>query len=103
MDGSLEHALLLAERQLQFLKAGDFDYFLAAESAYTEACTSLSASNAEGRGVERLVLVVGAIARELQRLRGETGAEMTRLHTSRRAHGAYLSFPVRDAIETRSA
>jgi hypothetical protein len=103
MDGSLEHALLLAERQLQYLKAGDFDNFIAAESAYTEACRALSASNTEGRGVERLVIVIGAIARELQRLRGETGAEMTRLQTSRRAHGAYLAFPTFDAIESRSA
>jgi hypothetical protein len=104
MSALLGDAVSLAEQQLELLRVGDFDGFLAGEPAYEAACTAvLTSIQGADSEMQRLVVAVGGIAAELARLRDETGVAIGRFRATRAAAGAYLPGADSGYLDTRLA
>ena len=96
-------ALAFAGRQLERLRAGDFDGYQEADAACLEACYAAAAIGVSRPGTDRLTAVVEQVAAELGRLRDDTGAAMSRLRATRTVTRAYSGLTADHIAGARSA
>lgn len=88
-------ALDLANRQLERLRSGDFDAYLADAEAYVSACGCVAAldfdDSDDQRALGELVGLASSVSAEIDRLMSGTSARMRQLNERRRLATAYYS------------
>jgi hypothetical protein len=86
-------ALDLAARQLERLRSGDIDAYLADADAYTTACDNVAALDfhdpEDQRALGELVGIASGVSAEIGRLISGTSARMRQLSERRRLAAAY--------------
>jgi len=91
---AIEEALLLARRQLDCLREGDVDGFLAGVEAHARACETAAATETlDGPGqalLQRLIDTNDEVVQQLDLAMADAARRLATMQRGRNAAGAYL-------------